>query len=124
MIAANAYGIRFATRDDPDTLTGLAERAAEQPLVGRVLIGYIDGKPAAALSLHDRHVIGDPALRTGHLAAVLRMRADAIEAFEATPSLPDRLRVAFASWRRGAIVVPAPVSRSADAEQEPTRKAA
>ena len=59
MIDANAYHIRISTAADSDTLSGLAERHSQKPLVGRVLIGYIDGTPAAALSLHDGRVIAD-----------------------------------------------------------------
>jgi len=124
MFASNSYRVRLATRDDVDTLTSLAERDSQQPLVGRVLIGQLDGTPAAALSLHDGRVIADPSLRTGPLVATLHMRAAGIRAFETTPSLPDRLRVAFASFNRGTTVVAAPVSRDGDAEHEPMRKAA
>jgi hypothetical protein len=47
------------------------------------------------------------------------MRADAVRAFEATPSLRDRLRAAFAAYD-GATVVPAPASHeSADHEPMP-----
>ena len=50
MFAANAYSIRFADSNDSDTLAGLAERESEAPLAGRVLVGWIDGTPAAALA--------------------------------------------------------------------------
>src|SRR5215207_11142576 len=51
MFAANAYRIRFATVEDAATLGRLAERYYQQRLLGRILIGEIDGTPAAALSL-------------------------------------------------------------------------
>jgi hypothetical protein len=118
MFAPNAYRIRFATAADADTLSRLAERDSQEPLVGRVLIGQYDGT-AAALSLHDGRVIADSSRHTDTLVANLRMRADAIRAFEATPSLRDRLRAAFAAYD-GATVVPAPVSHeSADQETLP-----
>ena len=123
MFAPNAYRIRFATVEDADTLRRLAERNSKQPLVGRVLIGRYDGT-AAALSLHDGRVIADSSVHTDTLVANLRSRAGAIRAFEATPSLRDRLRAAFASYDRGATVVEAPVSRDAHAQQEPERIAA
>jgi hypothetical protein len=124
MFASNSYRVRFATRDDADTLTSLAERDSQQPLVGRVLIGQLNGTPAAALSLHDGRVLADPSRRTGPLVTTLRMRAAGIRAFETTPSLPDRLRAAYASYNRGSTVVAAPVSRDGDAEHDAMRIAA
>jgi hypothetical protein len=115
MFAPNAYRIRFATAADADTLSRLAERDSQEPLVGRVLIGQFDGT-AAALSLDDGRVIADSSRHTDSLVANLRIRADAIRAFEATPALRDRLRAAFASYD-SATVVPAPVSRE-DADHE------
>jgi hypothetical protein len=124
MIAANAYRIRFASAADADTLSQLAERDSQQPLAGRVLIGHIDGTPAAAISLHDGHVIADPSNDTGRLVTTLRMRAGAIRAFEATPSLRQRLLAAFPAERGRSNVVPAPVARDAHSEDKPTRIAA
>jgi hypothetical protein len=124
MFAANSYRIRFATPDDADTLNGLAERESQQPLVGRVLIGQLDGTPAAALSIHDGRVIADSSRRTGALTATLRMRASGIRAFEATPSLAERIRAGYASYNGGPNVIPAPMSRDVRAEDEPTRIAA
>jgi hypothetical protein len=123
MFAPTAYRIRFATTEDADTLTRLAERNSEQPLVGRVLIGRYDGA-AAALSLHDGRVIADSSRHTEQLVANLRSRAGAIRAFEATPSLRDRLRAAFAAYGDGASEPPASIARDGDAEHEPTRIAA
>jgi len=117
MIAANAHGIRFATVEDAYTLKRLAERAAEQPLVGRVLIGQIDGTPAAALSLHDGRVLADPTRGTDRVVAALRMRAGAIRAFEATPSLSQRLLAALPAERGRSNVVPMPVSRYEQGEE-------
>jgi hypothetical protein len=124
MFVANAHPIRFAIEDDADTLRRLAERDAQRPLDGRVLIGQIDGKPAAALSLDDGRVIADSSRRTDRLVASLRMRAGAIRAFEATPSVRERLIAALPSYRGGSIVAPASLSRSEHAEPEPMRAAA
>ena len=95
MFAANTYKLRFATGDDADALRRLAELDSRPPLAGRVLIGDIAGSPAAALSLSDDRVIADPFRRTDHLVARLRIRAGAIRAHEATPSLSERLRAAL-----------------------------
>jgi len=121
MYAANAYGIRFATTADADTLRGLAERDSQQPLVGRVLIGHIDGRPAAALSLHDGRIIADTSPGTDRVVATLRMRADAIRAFETTPSLRERLLAALPAERGRSNVVPMPLSRHGYDEREPVR---
>jgi len=45
------------------------------------------------------------------------MRAGAIRAYEATPSLTDRLRTAFAPFR-GSVVTPAWTSSNGHAEHE------
>jgi len=98
MFAANAYRIRFATVEDASTLGLLAERYYQQRLVGRILIGEIDGTPAAALSLHDGRVIADSSPSTDRLVATLRMRAGAIRAFEHgghTEAPPDFTDVHF-----------------------------
>jgi hypothetical protein len=121
MIAANAYRIRFATPADANTLSGLAEHGSLEPLVGRVLVGHIDGTPAAALSLHDGRVVADASRSTDRLVATLRMRAGAIRAFEATPSLRERLLAALPKERGRSNVVPMPVSRHEDDENEPMR---
>jgi hypothetical protein len=124
MIAANAYRIRFATVEDADTLARLAERDSRQPLVGRILMGWINGTPAAALSLHDGHVIADSSPLTDRLVAALRVRAGAIRAYEAVPSLRERLLAALPAERGRPTVVSAPVSGDAHAEDEPVRLAA
>jgi hypothetical protein len=124
MFAANAYRIRFATVEDADILRRLAERDSQQPLVGRILIGEIDGRPAAALSLHDGRVIADSSSCTDRLAPTLRMRAGAIRAFEATPSLRDRLLAALPTDRGGPIAMPAPLSGDRHDEDESVRLAA
>jgi hypothetical protein len=124
MFAANAYRIRFATVEDATTLGRLAERYYQQRLVGRILIGEIDGTPAAALSLHDGRVIADSSPRTDRLVATLRMRAGAIRAFEATPSLRERLLAALPEERGRSVVVAAAVSRDGQAEDQSERLAA
>ena len=124
MFAANAYRIRFATVEDGATLGRLAEHYYQQRLVGRILIGEIDGTPAAALSLHDGRVIADSSPHTDRLVATLRMRAGAIRAFEATPSLRERLLAALPKERGRSVVVAAPVSRDGQAEDQSERLAA
>jgi hypothetical protein len=95
MFAANRYDIRLATEQDDASLRSLAERDAARRLQRPALIGYIDGEPAAAISLADGRILADPRARTDHLAACLRIRAGALRAYEATPSLPARMLAAL-----------------------------
>jgi hypothetical protein len=118
MFAANAYRIHFATPENTDALRRLAERGGQRPLDGRVLIGEIAGEPAAAVSLRDGRVISDSSPHTGSLVATLRMRAGAIRAYEATPSLRERLLAALRSYRGTAMVTPMPASRDGHREAD------
>ena len=97
MFAANSYTIRPATDDDTFTLRRWADRKQQQPLAGRLLIGEIDGRAAAAISLLDGRTITDTSARTGHLLANLRIRARSVWAYEAMPSLRDRMLQAMAA---------------------------
>ena len=109
MLAANTYNLRLATQDDAAALRRLAELDSSAPLAGRVLIGEIAGSPAAALSLDDDRVLADPFRRTDHLLACLRIRAGAIRAHEATPSLSQRMRAALrprAAWEATGSSIP------------------
>lgn len=87
MFAANAYCIRHVTGERK-----LAYLDSQRPLTGPALLGEIDGRPAAAISLEDGRVVADPFQHTAHLVAQLRMRARGVTAAESTPSLRTRLR--------------------------------
>jgi hypothetical protein len=80
MFAANTYVIRH--------LQGA------EPLSGPALVGEIDGRPAAAISLTDGRVVANPFQPTANLVAQLRMRARAMWQLERTPELSKRLRAA------------------------------
>lgn len=98
MFAANSYTIRPATNDDTFPLRRWADRKQQQPLAGSVLIGEIDGRPAAAISLLDGRTLADTSARNWrHLLANLRVRAESVWAYEATPSLRDRMLQALAA---------------------------
>jgi hypothetical protein len=92
MCAANTYNIREATDDDTEALRRLAQLDSQSPLGGRILIGELDGAPAAALSLGSGRAVADPFRPTAHLVATLRTRAAGLIAVERKPSLRDRLR--------------------------------
>ncbi len=95
MFAANAYAIRHVIGADK-----LAELDSQRPLTGPALVGEIDGRPAAAISLTDGRVVADPFQQTAALIAQLRMRARAMSEHERTPSLTDRLRERLPDGRR------------------------
>jgi hypothetical protein len=124
MFAANAYRIHFATAADADALHELAENCSQRPLEGRVLIGEIAGTPAAELSFSDGRVIVDSSQNTGRLVATLRMRVGAIKAYEAMPSLRDRLIAALPPSRGKAVVMPLPLAHPAGSDQAIEKEAA
>jgi len=94
MFGGNTYLIRLATKEDEPALRELAQLDSQKPITGRALIGKIDGRAAAALSLSDGRIVADPFQATSHLAVQLRLRAGAVQAYEHTPSLADRMRAA------------------------------
>jgi hypothetical protein len=100
MFAANTYVIRYATVDDVPALRRLVELDGPRLFCGPALIGEIDGTPTAALSMDDGRVTADPFRRTGHLVACLRMRAQALQAYQATPSLRERILAALPARHR------------------------
>jgi hypothetical protein len=85
MFSANAYVIRPATE---------IEDAALRELHGPVLVGEVQGRPAAAVSVADGRAVTDPFQPTTRLVAQLRIRAGALRAFERMPSLAARMRAA------------------------------
>ena len=91
MFAANIHVIRPATDADTEALDRLAALDSSPPLTGRILIGEADGRPAAALSLDDGRAVADPWGSTRTLRICLRLRASAMTAFEASPSLSERM---------------------------------
>jgi hypothetical protein len=91
MFPADAFVIRLATETDAAALRRLAALDSARPLTGRVLIGEIDGQPAAALSLKTGAAIADPFQRTERLRMYLRMRGAAVEAVDREPSLRERM---------------------------------
>jgi hypothetical protein len=73
MVSANSYVIREAGAADVSAVARLAELDGQPPLAGRVLIGEIDGIPAAAVSLDDGRIVADPCQSTDRLAPLLCM---------------------------------------------------
>jgi hypothetical protein len=90
MSPAASYKTRMAVEEDAPNLRRLAALDSQSPLLGAVLIGEIDGVPAAAISLTSGRVVADPFRHTAELVASLRMRAAALTGTRRT-SLRDRL---------------------------------
>ena len=96
MHSANAFSIRPATGEDAYTLRKLAELDSQAPVTRPAVIGEIDGRPAAAMSLADGRIVADPFQHTAQLIAMLTMRFLGMRAFARTlverkPRLPVRL---------------------------------
>ena len=92
MVPANTYVLRLATPSDDSALERIAGLDGQRPLAGSVLLGEIDGKPAAAVSMDDGRVVADPFQLTDPLVRVLTLRRRALLAYAETPSLPARVR--------------------------------
>ena len=91
MLPANKYVLRLATEHDAADLRRLALLDSARPLTGRVLIGELDGTPAAALSLKTGRAVADPFLPTADLRIHLRTRGASLEAVSREPSLRERM---------------------------------
>lgn len=94
MFPANAFTIRYATEADAGTLGRLAEVDSSPEITGRVLLAEEDGVAIAALSTEDGRAVADPFRHTARALIHLRMRANALAAYERTPSLRERLSAA------------------------------
>ena len=80
MFSSTTYVIRGARVSDARDLERIAALDSQRPLRGHILIGEIDGRPQAAMSLDDNRLIANPFVHTESLAAHLRIRARGIHA--------------------------------------------
>ena len=90
MSPAASYKTRMAVDEDEPNLRRVAALDSQAPLVGPVLMGEINGVPAAAISLTSGRVVADPFRHTAELVAMLRLRAEALVGAR-RPSLRDRI---------------------------------
>ncbi len=72
MFPANAYVIRLAGDHDDDELARLADVDSAAPIEHPILIGMVDGRPAAALDLDSGRAIADPFWPSADLVELLR----------------------------------------------------
>src|SRR5689334_23025533 len=99
MFPANIHVIRPATSDDAHALRRLARAAGRTPLGGRIVVAEVRGHIAAAFSRDESRGLEDPALAPSYLSSLLRLRAEAIEAYEREPDLAVRVREALVGRR-------------------------
>jgi hypothetical protein len=88
--ASTAYVIYEATARDNVKLWYLSQLTGQPRLRDRVLIGDIQGVPAAAIAIADDRVVADHRRDTARLTQLLRSRAQDLRARERTPSPPVR----------------------------------
>ena len=77
--------IRPAFDDDADAVARLAALDSAPVPAGPLLLGVVDGCRLAALDLDTGAVVSDPFSPTDELVALLRLRADRLQAATAPP---------------------------------------
>jgi hypothetical protein len=100
MFSSTAYMIRRASDEDASALEYIAALDSQGPISTNALIGEIDGRPAAAISLVSGRVVADPFRPTAELVAHLRARAYGVVAADRRPSLRDRIRAGIRTTPR------------------------
>jgi hypothetical protein len=90
MFAQDVYTVRHATEADEQHLLRLSVLDSQRELTRPALIGEVNGKPAAAMSLSSGRVVADPFAPTEALVAHLRVRAHALQTHR-TGTLSERL---------------------------------
>jgi hypothetical protein len=73
--AAGSLSLRAAGSADAAAVERLAALDSARAPRGEVMLVLADGRPVAALSLDDGHVVADPFRRTVEAVALLRLRA-------------------------------------------------
>ena len=92
MLTANTFLIRDARLADVPELVRLGWATEEEWPAGRILVGEISGVVAAALAIEENRTVYAAVPGAPYLLAHLRARAAAIDAYERTPSLAERVR--------------------------------
>lgn len=92
MFSANTFVIRDARLADVPELVRLGWATEEEWPAGRILVGEISGVVAAALAMEENRTVYAAVPGAPYLLAHLRARGGAIEAYERTPSLAERVR--------------------------------
>src|SRR4051794_19693417 len=74
-----------ACAEDASAVRALARLDTARPLRGAVVVGEVDGRPVAAVSLHDGRVVADPFVKTADVVALLRARANRLRGYQPGP---------------------------------------
>jgi hypothetical protein len=101
MFASDAYTVRTATELDEQHLLRLSLLDSQRELTRPALIGEVNGKPAAAMSLTSGRVVADPFAPTEALVAHLRVRARAVQTHRRDTLSERLLRIAPRAPRYG-----------------------
>jgi hypothetical protein len=75
MFSPDSLSLRPAGAGDAADIERLAALDSARAPRGEVMLVLADGRPVAALSLDDGHVVADPFRRTVEAVALLRLRA-------------------------------------------------
>jgi hypothetical protein len=79
MTPTSTIALRVATADDADDLRRLAELDSARPLLRPAVLGVVDGRPVAAVSLRDGRIVADPFTPNADVVALLRAHAHSID---------------------------------------------
>src|SRR3954470_17087486 len=101
MFFSDTYTVRPADAADEQHLLRFAVLGSWPPITAPALIGEINGKPAAAMSLSSGRVVADPFAPTEALVAHLRVRARAVQPHRRETLSEGLLRVAPRAPRYG-----------------------
>ena len=77
--------LRPARPEDASTVRSLAYLDNTRPLRGDVVLGEVDGRAVAAVSLADGRVVADPFVKTADVVALLRMRFNRLRGYHPGP---------------------------------------
>ena len=91
---------RATTAEDSEALKRLAQLDSSTPIAAGALIGSMNGKPAAAISLEDGRVTADPFQPTAQLVQALHLRKRSIAAAAQMPDVTMRVRAAIGTVAR------------------------
>ncbi len=91
-VTSPSITIRPARGTDAGLVARLAALDSSKPPKGDVLLAEADGRPVAAVGVHDGRVVADPFVATADTATVLSLRAKQLRIAE---------RAATAAPRRG-----------------------
>jgi hypothetical protein len=91
MTDSSIIAVRPSTDDDAAALRELSELDSAPPLHAPAVVVLVDGRPVAAASLADGHVVADPFTPTADVVALLQARVAALSPARRPRRSPIRL---------------------------------